>query len=185
MYRDDLILQGIEAGATSTATLAERTGMSPATVWRGLQRLMGSGHVFSPVRGVYRVTASGAAALGLSDGEPPAVPEQPTLAAGDQPLVETGSSVTPGSRQSGSGDRLDAPDHCDADGAPAAVSRVGWFDWRAFGAGVVVAIGGLVLGRLVLALLAIRRAGPPPSEAPPGPAQASAYQSVWPGFGPA
>jgi DNA-binding IclR family transcriptional regulator len=42
MDRDDLLLRAIAEGATTSAALAARTGLSPASVWRGLRRLMGS-----------------------------------------------------------------------------------------------------------------------------------------------
>ena len=71
MERDDLLLRGIAEGATSSAALAARTGLSLASVWRGLHRLIGSGHVFAPTRGAYRLTALGAQVLAPSAGPDP------------------------------------------------------------------------------------------------------------------
>jgi hypothetical protein len=39
MDRDDLILRGIADGATNPAALEARTGLTHATVWRGLHQL--------------------------------------------------------------------------------------------------------------------------------------------------
>jgi hypothetical protein len=75
MERDDLLLRAIAEGATKSAALAERTGLSPASVGRGLRRLIASGHVFSPARGVYRLTSSGEHVLASPGrGAAPAVP---------------------------------------------------------------------------------------------------------------
>jgi len=87
MDRDDLLLRAIAEGATTSAALAARTGLSPASVWRGLRRLMGSSHVFSPARGVYRLTASGERVLALPGGEPPAAPGRATHHTGPESLV--------------------------------------------------------------------------------------------------
>jgi len=173
MYRDDLILQGIAAGASSTATLAEMTGISTASVWRGLCRLRQAGQVFSPVRGAYRLTPSGAALLVLPDRVPPAALEPSADPADDQPLV------TPASSQSGPGDRPDTKGDREGEIAPASASVAGRFDWGAFGVGVVLVLGGLALGRLGLALLAARQDAPPPSEPPEEPAQPGAYVPPW------
>src|ERR1035437_472195 len=154
MYRDDLILQGIAAGAVSTATLAEHTGISTESVWRGLCRLKQSGQVFSPIRGVYRLTPSGAALLVLPDRVPPAALEPSAGGADDQPLVN------PASSQSGPGDRPDAKGDREGETVPASASIAGRFDWGAFAVGVVIALGGLGL-----AILAARRVAPRPSVA--------------------
>jgi hypothetical protein len=73
MDRDDLLLRAIAEGATSSAALAVRTSLSPASVWRGLRRLVAAEYVFSPARGVYRLTASGERVL-----EPTGAPERET-----------------------------------------------------------------------------------------------------------
>jgi biotin operon repressor len=173
MHRDDLILQGLAAGAMSTATLAEHTGISTASVWRGLRRLMQSGQVFSPVRGIYRLTPTGAALLVLPDRVPPAAPEPSAGAADDQPLV------IPASSQTGPGDRPDAMDDREGEIAAASASIAGHFDWGAFGVGVVLVLGVLALSRLGLALLAARQDAPPRSEPPEESAQPGAYVPPW------
>lgn len=53
-----LLLDLIEAEG-STEGLVGSTGLSERTVRRGLHRLIGSGHVFSPARGRYRLTLLG------------------------------------------------------------------------------------------------------------------------------
>ena len=188
MYRDDLILGGLAGGATSTATLAEYTAMSTASVWRGLSRLIESGHVFSPLRGVYRLSATGEALLGRPDGEPPAAPEQAATGADDQPLVEPGPLVTPGSSGSGPAGRHDAPEHDEAAVAPASVALAHRFGRRALVlggvgiavGGVAVAVGvGIALGQLRLAALATQRAAPPPSVAPEQAVQPAVYVPPW------
>ncbi|HVA86809.1 MAG TPA: hypothetical protein VNF73_10905 [Candidatus Saccharimonadales bacterium] len=184
MYRDDLILGGLAGGATSTATLAEYTAMSTASVWRGLSRLIESGHVFSPLRGVYRLSATGEALLGRPDGEPPAAPEQAATGADDQPLVEPGPLVTPGSSGSGPAGRHDAPEHDEAAVAPASATIARWFGRGALAVGGVgIAVGGFALGRHLLAALAARQAAPPPPVAPEEAVQPATSQSVWPGIG--
>jgi biotin operon repressor len=179
MYRDDLILQGIAAGASSTATLAEMTGISTASVWRGLYRLRQSGQVFSPVRGVYRLTPSGAALLVLPDPVPPAALEPSTLAADDEPLVEPGPLVTAAGSRSEPGGRHDATEHDDAAVAPASASIAGRFDWGSFGVGVVLVLGGLALGRLGLARLSSRQDALPRSEPPEEATQPGTYVPPW------
>jgi hypothetical protein len=178
MYRDDLILQGIAAGATSTATLAEHTGISTASVWRGLRRLMGSSHVFSPARGVYRLTDSGAALLGLPDGVP-AAPEQSAEATHDQPLAGLQSIITPGNGQIGPDRHHDAMDPHEGDAALPFAAIASRFDWGALAVGVVIA-----LGALGLAVLAARRAAPRPSMSPEEGPKPRASQPVWPDIGP-
>ncbi len=186
MYRDDLILQGIAAGATSTATLAEHTGISTASVWRGLRRLMGSGQVFSPVRGVYRLTPSGAALLDLPDRVPPAALEPSAGGADDKPLVEPEPLVKTGNSGSGPGGGHDATEHDDAVVAPASVAIAGRFGCGAIAlGGVVIALGGLVLGRHLLTVLAAHRTLPRPSVATEEAAQPRRSQPRWPGVGPA
>jgi hypothetical protein len=180
MYRDDLIPQGIAAGASSTATLAEHTGISTASVGRGLRRLRQSGQVFSPMRGVYRLTPSGAALLVLPDRVPPAALDPSAVPADDQPLVGPGPLVIPASSQTGLGDRPDAIDDPDGETAPTSASIAGRFDWGAIAlGGVVIALGGLVLGWLGLDLRAARQDAPPPSEPPEEPAQPGAYVPPW------
>ena len=175
MYRDDLILRAIAAGATSTATIAERTGISTASVWRGLHRLIGSGHVFSPVRGIYRLTDSGAALLGLADGERPAAAERSEEAAEDRP-----PSVSPGRGQSGPGERHDALHQPQDDAAPTSAATAWGLDWRA-----IVALGVIVLGALALAVRALRWSVPAPPVPPEQPPQLGGYRPPWPGIGPA
>jgi biotin operon repressor len=189
----DLILQGIAAGATSTATLAEHTGISTASVWRGLCRLKQSGQVFSPIRGVYRLTPSGAALLVLPDRVPPAALEPSAGGADDKPLVEPGPLVTAGGSGSGSGGRHDAMDPHEDDAALPFAAIASRFDWGAFAlGGVVIALGGLVLGRHLLAVLAAQRAAlaaqraaPRPSVATEEAARPRPSQPQWPGVGPA
>ena len=180
MYRDDLILQGIAAGASSTATLAEHAGISTASVWRGLRRLRQSGQVFSPVRGIYRLTPSGAALLVLPDRVPPAALDPSAGAADDQPLAEPESLITPAASQTGPRDRHDATEHDDAAVAPASVAITGRFGYGAIAlGGVVIALGGLVLGRHLLAVLTARRAAPRPSVASDEAVQPAVYVPPW------
>ncbi len=75
MDRDDLILRAIAEGATTSAAVAARTGLTPASVWRGLRHLSRTGHVFSPTWAVYRLTASGERVLALPAGDPSAASE--------------------------------------------------------------------------------------------------------------
>jgi hypothetical protein len=157
------------AGASSTATLAKMTGISTASVWRGLCRLRQAGQVFSPVRGIYRLTPSGAALLVLPDRVPPAELEPSAVPADDQPLVH------PANSQSGPGDRPDAK----GETAPSSSSIANRFDWGTFGFGVVFVLGGLALGRLGLVLLAARHDAPPPFEPPEESAQPGAYVPDW------
>jgi hypothetical protein len=59
MNRDELLLRGLSDGATSTVELAERSGLPPSTVHRGLRHLIKSGHVYNPTYSVYRLTGLG------------------------------------------------------------------------------------------------------------------------------
>jgi hypothetical protein len=180
MYRDDLILQGLAAGASSTATLAKMTGISTASVWRGLRRLMQADQVFSPVRGVYRLTPSGAALLVLPDRVPPAALEPSAGGADDKPLVEPGPLVTPAGSRSGPGGRHDATEHDHAAVAPASGAITGRFGCGAIAlGGVVIALGGLVLGRHLLAVLAARLAAPRASVASDEAVQPAVYVPPW------
>jgi biotin operon repressor len=180
MYRDDLILQGLAAGASSTATLAEHAGISTASVWRGLYRLRQAGQVFSPVRGVYRLTPSGAALLVLPDRVPPVALEPSAAAANDEPLVDPGPRVTPAGSQTGPGDRSDATEHDYAAVAPASGAITGRFGCGAIAlGGVVIALGGLVLGRHLLVVLAARLAAPRASVASDEAGQPAVYVPPW------
>lgn len=178
MYRDDLILQGIAAGAVSTATLAEHTGISTASVWRGLRRLRQSGQVFSPARGVYRLTDSGAALLGLPDRVPAAL-EQSAEAAHDQPLAGLQSTIAAGNGEIGPDRHQNAMDPREGVAALAFAAIASKFDWGALAVGMVIALGGLGL-----AVLAARRAATRPSVSPEEGPKPRASQPVWPGVGP-
>lgn len=180
MYRDDLIIQGLAAGATSTATLAKRSGLSTASVGRGLQRLMMSGRVFSPLRGVYRLTASGQALLGQPDQERPALPEPSAETASDQSLLKPEPLVTSGSHQGGPDEQPGTMEHHDADAVPASPALARRFDWRAFGVGAAIVLGGLAFARLLHAVLRPRQVAPPLEE----PGQPAASGSFPLGIGP-
>ncbi len=175
MYRDDLILRAIAGGASSTATIAEYTGISTASVWRGLHRLMESGHVFSPVRGVYRLTASGAALLGEAERAMPAPADRSAEAAEVRP-----TTVSPGRGQSGPGERHDAVERPQGDTVPAPAATVWGIDWRD-----IVALGIIVLGAVALAVLAVRWSVPARPVPPEQPPQLGGYRPPWPGIGPA
>lgn len=183
MYRDDLILEGLGAGATRTATLADYTGLSTASVGRGLHRLTKAGHVFSPVRGVYRLTASGEALLGLPDGETAAAPEHSAEAASDQDPVQPEPLVGLGSRQLGPENQHTVLEHQEEDAAPTSLMDR-WFDRGAFRVAVVLVLAGLVLGGLVLAAFAPRLAAQPPSMPPEPPGQPVGPRPFWLGVGP-
>lgn len=128
------------------------------------------------------MTPSGAALLGLPDGVPDAELEPPAVPADDQPLVEPGPLATPAASQTGSGDRPDAKGKT----APASVAIAGQFGWGAIAlGGVVIALGGLVLGAHLLAVLGAQRAAPRPSVATEEAAQPRQSQPRWPGVGPA
>ena len=63
MTRDEILLTGLAEGEGSTAELMVSTGLPERTVRRGLHRLIGSGHVFSPERGSYRLMPAGSAVV--------------------------------------------------------------------------------------------------------------------------
>ncbi len=172
MDRDDLLLRAIAEGATTSAALAARTGLSPASVWRGLRRLIGSGHVFSPARGVYRLTASGERVLGLPGGEPPAAPGQATHHTGPGSLVASSvpeQDPDPAARHAGgpTAEPRPAPERTELLG-----SRT-WTEGRAtvrawLVGGALVALG---VGFLALRARVARTAAPaPPAASPPLPA---------------
>jgi hypothetical protein len=124
------------------------------------------------------------ALLDLPDRTPPAALEPSAGGPDDQPLVEPGPLVTAGSSGTEPGGRHDATEHDDADVAPASVALTGRFDWGAiaFG-GVVIALGGLALGRRGLAAIAARRAALRPSVASDEAVQPRPSQPRWPGIG--
>ena len=152
MERDDLLLHALAEGATGSAALAARTGLSPASVWRGLRHLMDTGHVFSGTRGVYRLTPLGEAVLAALSGTGGAGPARMTH--------ETG----PGSPVVAS---IPEPDHGAAAGAVAAVwgDRVPVGIWLVGGALVALGVG--VIAHL--ATVARRPAPAPPPVPPPAP----------------
>ena len=59
MTRDERVLLGLATERTTSAELAQWTGLKDRDVRRGLHRLIASGHVFSPERGRYRLTGLG------------------------------------------------------------------------------------------------------------------------------
>ena len=185
MYRDDLILQGLATSATSTATLAKRTGLSPASVGRGLQRLMEAGQVFSPVRGRYRLTAAGEALLRPADGDPAGTPAHAAEPASEPRPVEPEPPAVPDGGQIGSDERGAAVQQPGAAGAAPADPLSRRFDWLALALGVVLALGGLALIRLGMAILAAHTAGLRPSAPPAKLTQPAAPPPFWLGVGPA
>ncbi len=61
---DEAILIFLDSNpGSSSAILAEDIGIPPRSVRRRLRRLIRDGYVFSPVRGWYRITAAGVAAI--------------------------------------------------------------------------------------------------------------------------
>jgi hypothetical protein len=77
MTRDEMLLTGLAEGEGSTADLMLFSGLPERTVRRGLRRLIGSGHVFSPIRGSYGLTSVGNAVVEeLSPSEPAPLIEQ-------------------------------------------------------------------------------------------------------------
>lgn len=64
MTRDEILLNCLTEGEGSTVDLVVAAGLPERTVRRGLRPLIGSGHVFSPERGRYRLTAQALGALG-------------------------------------------------------------------------------------------------------------------------
>jgi predicted ArsR family transcriptional regulator len=62
--RDDAILARLRlTGPAGTTRLAAELGFYERRVRRGLRQLIQRGYVFSPERGLYRITAAGAAAI--------------------------------------------------------------------------------------------------------------------------
>ena len=59
LTRDERVLLGLATERATCAELAQWTGLAERDVRRGLHRLTGSGHVFSPERGRYRLTGLG------------------------------------------------------------------------------------------------------------------------------
>ncbi len=192
MDRDDQLLRGIADGATSPAALEERTGLTHATVWRGLHRLEESGHVFSPARSVYRLSALGQTALSLPRQEP----AMPQPADGAPDVEPRSTSAMDGSvlqaRPRHPVERDAATDHHDGDrqaqpGVVAGAIATRTFGWGQLVAvilvflGVVVVVVGIV--RIVGIVLADRgAAGPAPvlGDAPPQPAS---YLPPWANWG--
>jgi hypothetical protein len=172
MDRDDLLLRAIAEGATTSAALAARTGLSPASVWRGLRRLMGSSHVFSPTRGVYRLTASGELVLTLPGGEPPAAPGRATHHTGPESLVASSvpqQDPDPAARHAGgpTAEPRPAPEQTELPGSRTWTERRATVRaWLVGGALVVLGVGAIAL----LAAVARPPAPAPPAVIPPPPA---------------
>lgn len=61
MTRDELLLAGMAAGATTTAALIAATGVTERTCRYGLSHLITVGYVWSPERGRWRLTDAGLA----------------------------------------------------------------------------------------------------------------------------
>ena len=74
MDRDELLLRALGDWATGTVELAERSGLPPSTVHRGLRHLVRSGHVFSPRYSVYRLTGLGQTVAGHLGSTPAVAP---------------------------------------------------------------------------------------------------------------
>jgi hypothetical protein len=162
MERDDLLLRAIAEGSTSSAALAGRTGLSPASVWRGLRRLTASEYVFSPVRGFYRLTASGERVLAAPGGEPADARD------GRPPSTSPGALVAPSipERDRGvSSGQASVP----TDG-PATVPA-----WLVGGGLVALGVGIIAL----VVALARRLAPAPPPVVPPTPAAWPSDGQIW------
>jgi hypothetical protein len=85
MTRDELLLDTLAKGESSTAALALATGLGERTCRYGLRRLAEEGYVWSPARGLYRLTAVGRTIAGeLVQPSPPATSEPPGSAPGEQ-----------------------------------------------------------------------------------------------------
>jgi hypothetical protein len=72
MTRDELLLAALIGGESSSGALAEATGLAERSCRHGLQHLIGADYVWSPKRGVYRLTARGrtiAAEVGMPSPE--------------------------------------------------------------------------------------------------------------------
>jgi hypothetical protein len=59
MTRDELLLSALARGESSTVALANATGLRERTCRYGLTRLIGADYVWSPKRGLFRLTARG------------------------------------------------------------------------------------------------------------------------------
>ncbi|MGD0861777.1 MAG: hypothetical protein ABSA21_03335 [Candidatus Limnocylindrales bacterium] len=59
MTRDELLLAALARGQSSTVALAYETGLGERTCRYGLRHLIGADYVWSPERGLYRLTARG------------------------------------------------------------------------------------------------------------------------------
>ena len=167
MDRDDLLLRAIADGATTSAEVADRTGITPSSVWRGLRHLVGTGHVFSPARGVYRVTALGARVLALPDREPSTTSERPRDRVDRGSLVDSSVSAPepgPATRQAPpTAETEPDPERTEPEGSARAEGRSTVRAWLVGSALVALGVG-------VIALLSgvARPAAPaPPAAAPP------------------
>lgn len=91
MTRDELLLAGMAAGATTTVALIDATGVTERTCRYGLSHLIAVGYVWSPERGRWRLTEAGQAIAAtlpsLPVAEPPAA--EPTAL----PVNESGTVV--------------------------------------------------------------------------------------------
>jgi hypothetical protein len=69
--RDAAILARLrQTGPAGTIRIAAELGFYERRVRRGLRQLIEGGYVFSPERGVYRITAAGVAAIAPVPDEP-------------------------------------------------------------------------------------------------------------------
>ncbi len=66
---DERILCLLAAGPGSSRSLADALAWNDRAIRRRLRRLIGDGYVFSPSRGIYRLTASGRAVLEADEGQ--------------------------------------------------------------------------------------------------------------------
>lgn len=60
---DEAILLLLTQGPAGTIAISDRLGIPERSVRRRLRRLIRDGYVFSPERGIYRITAAGLAAV--------------------------------------------------------------------------------------------------------------------------
>lgn len=72
MSTDERILYLLGFGPSGSRALAESLGCSDRTIRRRLQRLIRGGYVFSPIRGLYRLTQLGRAVM-EEEATPPRV----------------------------------------------------------------------------------------------------------------
>ena len=184
MDRDDLILRAIAEGATTSAEVANRAGLTPASVWRGLRHLIRAGQVFSPTWAVYRLTASGKRVLAMPEREPSAAPEGTDELAGQRSAAVSAIGVpdpqSSSSRVVAAAELGAHPESGDLPGSLAPTEGQPMVPtWlRRLG------LGALAVGSVALLYLVARPSASTPPEAPaPQPQPLGWPYTGWPGAG--